>query len=257
MIQDCLIRFSLPISQCRGQAYDGAANMSGYISGVAARIQRIEQSAIFVHCLVHSNNLCLKSLSRISVCVHESLHLVMGLGQLIRFSPKQCTLFEAFQAEMTPGAPTLKPLCPTRWTVRTKAIDSVLRNYSVLLNELKIVQQSKDEYAMKAHGYLDTMGKFKAFFGLKLSFSATEQLSHTLQGKDTSLQQAVAAFQLAVSFLERQRTEEAFSSFYKSVLFESHNLTEKPVLPHQRESTMLQLPHSFSNPESLLPTVLF
>ena len=95
------------------------------------------------------------------------------------------------------------------------------------------------------------MGKFKAFFGLKLSFSATEQLSHTLQGKDTSLQQAVAAFQLAVSFLERQRTEEAFSSFYKSVLFESHNLTEKPVLPHQRESTMLQLPHSFSNPESL------
>ena len=90
LIQDCLIRFSLPISQYRGQAYDGAANMSGYISGVAARIQRIEH-----------------------------------------FSPKRCTLFEAFQAEMTPGAPTLKPLCPTRWTVRTKAIDSVLRKYSV------------------------------------------------------------------------------------------------------------------------------
>ena len=156
---------------------------------------------------------------------------------------------------MTPGAPTLKPLCPTRWTVRTKAIDSVLRNYSVLLNELKIVQQSKDEYAMKAHGYLDTMGKFKAFFGLKLSFSATEQLSHTLQGKDTSLQQAVAAFQLAVSFLERQRTEEAFSSFYKSVLFESHDLTEKPVLPRQRRPPKRidngAAPHSFSNPESL------
>ena len=150
---------------CRGQAYDGAANMSGYISGVAARIQRVEPSAIFVHCLAHSNNLCLKSVSRISVCVHESLDLVMGLGQLIRFSPKRSTLFEALQAEMTPGAPTLKPLCPTRWTVRTKAIDSVLRNYSVLLNELEIVQQSKDEYAMKAHayGYLDTMGKFKAF----------------------------------------------------------------------------------------------
>ena len=35
-VKDCLTRFSLPLSQCRGQAYDGAANMSGHISGVAA-----------------------------------------------------------------------------------------------------------------------------------------------------------------------------------------------------------------------------
>ena len=38
-IKDCLVRFSLPVGQCRGQAYDGASNMSGYLSGVATRIQ--------------------------------------------------------------------------------------------------------------------------------------------------------------------------------------------------------------------------
>ena len=43
LIKDCLLRFSLPLSQCRGQAYDGASNMSGYITGVAARIQEIWQ----------------------------------------------------------------------------------------------------------------------------------------------------------------------------------------------------------------------
>ena len=53
VIKDSLIRFALPISQCRGQAYDGAANMSGHISGVATRIQEIEPTAVFVHCLGH------------------------------------------------------------------------------------------------------------------------------------------------------------------------------------------------------------
>ena len=46
LIKDCLVRFSLPLSQCRGQAYDGASNMRGHISGVAARIQEIEPTAI-------------------------------------------------------------------------------------------------------------------------------------------------------------------------------------------------------------------
>ncbi len=38
VIKDCLIRLALPLSQCHGQAYDGASNMSGHVSGVAARI---------------------------------------------------------------------------------------------------------------------------------------------------------------------------------------------------------------------------
>ncbi len=40
IIKDCLIRYNLPITQCYGQAYDGAANMSGIVSGVAKRIEQ-------------------------------------------------------------------------------------------------------------------------------------------------------------------------------------------------------------------------
>ena len=39
VIKDCLVRFALPLVQCRGQAYDGASNMLGHINGVAAQIQ--------------------------------------------------------------------------------------------------------------------------------------------------------------------------------------------------------------------------
>ena len=86
--------------------------MSGHVRGVAAQIQHEEPVAIFVHCLAHSTNLCLKTLGRQSICVHEALDLVTGLSQLIRFSPKRS--FNTLQAQMSPGAPTLKPLSPTR-----------------------------------------------------------------------------------------------------------------------------------------------
>ena len=69
VLKDCLVRLALPISQCRGQAYDGASNMSGHISGVAARIQECESTAIFVHCLAHCTNLCLQKVGSQVVCV--------------------------------------------------------------------------------------------------------------------------------------------------------------------------------------------
>ena len=64
----------------------------------------------------------------------------------------------------------------------------------MLQETLEIIKEGKDEYALKAIGYLNSMDTFSTYFGLELSklvFSATEQLSITLQGTDTSLQQAV------------------------------------------------------------------
>ena len=52
---------------------------------------------------------------------------------------------------------------------------------------------------MKAGGYLNQMEKFSCLFGLKLShlvFAATEQLSLTIQGKDTTIAEAVQASKL-------------------------------------------------------------
>lgn len=58
VIKDVLIGCSLPISQCRGQAFDGASNMSGVRNGVQALIKQEESRALYVHCLAHSLNLC-------------------------------------------------------------------------------------------------------------------------------------------------------------------------------------------------------
>ena len=121
--------------------------------------------------------------------------------------------------------PSLKILCPTRWTVRTRTIEAVVSNYEVVITSLiEIHDTGRDEYALKAGGYLSTMEKFSAFFGLKLShliYSATEQLSIALQGQNTTMQEAVESANLALRFLESQRNDDMFDRFYSRIVEDS------------------------------------
>lgn len=98
LIKDSLIRFNIPLAQCKGQAYDGASSMSGYINGVAANIQKAEPSALYVHCLAHCTNLCLQTAGRQIGCIRDALDLVMGLSKLIRLSPKRSQSFVSVNA---------------------------------------------------------------------------------------------------------------------------------------------------------------
>ena len=41
-IKDVLFRMGLPLSNCRGQCYDGASNMSGAKGEVAAQLTAVE-----------------------------------------------------------------------------------------------------------------------------------------------------------------------------------------------------------------------
>ena len=102
-----------------------------------------------MHCLAHSLNLCLQDVDRVCETIREGLHLVMELVQLIKWSPERSSLFEKLKGEMSPGAHDLRPLCPTRWTVRT----GVIQNYATLCQALDGIHASgRHEYAMKAGG---------------------------------------------------------------------------------------------------------
>lgn len=170
-LSDVCIRCILPFEKCRGQAYDGAANISGHLHGVAARVKQEQSAALHVHCLAHSLNLCLQDAARACTSIRDILHLVMELVQLIKWSPKRSSLFQQVKCEISPETQDLKPLCPTRWTVRTGAIHAVIINYALLCKVLDEISTSgRDEYAMKAGGFLQQMEKFSTYFGLKLGY---------------------------------------------------------------------------------------
>lgn len=109
-LKDCLIRLCLPILQCRGQAYDGASNMSSHPNGVAAQIEKDVPAALFLHCFAHCANLCLQTVGCQCVPIQDALDLVVELSSLIRYSPKRSPLFSTLQTKLSPGSQTLKPL---------------------------------------------------------------------------------------------------------------------------------------------------
>ena len=243
VIQDSLIRCGISLSSCRGQAYDGAANMAGHLRGVAARIQAEEPKALFVHCLAHSVNLCLQECGRQSKVIRDGLSLVNEICNFIKSSPKRLSLFERMKIEsgMSSSLPSLKPLCPTRWTVRTGAVLSVLKNYAIVQEELEHLGQGSGDSSAKATGLSINMEQFQSFFGLKLSymvFVAVEQLATTLQSKSITANLCSQSGQAATQFLERQRSVESFENFYENVLADSKDVTNEPKLPRKK-----RIPH--------------
>lgn len=54
-----LDKLNLNMANCRGQAYDGAASMSGVFRGTAALITKDYPKAVYQHCRAHCLNLTL------------------------------------------------------------------------------------------------------------------------------------------------------------------------------------------------------
>ena len=212
--------------------------MAGHLNGVQAKIQHDEPRAHYVHCAAHTLNLCLQECGKQSKPIRDALALVNELSNFIRLSPRRLAQFEHIQSNLSSNLPSLKPLCPTRWIVRTSAILSVIKNYKVLQEEFDALSHGTDEAASKASGLLINMEQFHTFFGLKLSyiiFVTTEQLATTLQKKDITAQMCIQGSQAAIQFLQRQRTEADFNFFYDAIVTESKDLTTEPKLPRRRQ----------------------
>ena len=89
VIVDALVRFQLPLSQLRGQAFDGASNMLGRNSGVAALIKQIQQKALATHCHGHSLNLSVKDLTSQTHILNNTIGTVGEMCILVKFSSKR------------------------------------------------------------------------------------------------------------------------------------------------------------------------
>jgi hypothetical protein len=76
-LKDVLTRLNLSLENCRGQAYDGAANTQGKVKGLATRINEENPTALKVHCLALSLNLC--DVARKCASVRDALDLVQEI----------------------------------------------------------------------------------------------------------------------------------------------------------------------------------
>ena len=134
VIKNILLRLNLGLSRCRGQCYDGASNMTGKKNGVATQILKLEERALFIHCSDHSPNLAANDALKVVPMMKNAFDVTHEICKLIKFCPRREAMFDKLKSDTAPGTPGIRVLCPTRWTVRTQSLKSIIDNYEVLLD---------------------------------------------------------------------------------------------------------------------------
>lgn len=164
VVKDILLRMNIDIQHCRGQCYDGAANVAGSLSGLQTKIRDIEPRALFVHCAAHTLNLVVQDAISSVPAYRDILQTFGTLITYVRDSPKRLRWFEVLQKQDTNA---LRPYCPTRWVLRESALTSVMSNYTELCSFMdEISEQDKSEVGAKAAGFSNQLDKFSTYFNL-------------------------------------------------------------------------------------------
>ena len=95
--------------------------------------------------------------------------LVQELTAFIRGSPKSLAWFSHFKDEDEENkSKSLRPFCPTRWTMRLVSIQAITSNYAAIFSWLKEVNsKERNATGVKAGGFLKVFKKFKSFSCLR------------------------------------------------------------------------------------------
>jgi hypothetical protein len=129
---DALISFlqtvGLDISNCRGQSYDNASNMSGKYIGMQTLIRQKSPYAIFVPCSVHSLNLV--GQAAVDSC-REAVSFFDFVQQVYNFFSASTNRYNLLKNKLVPkGLLMPKRLSATRWSAHADAIKALRLGYT-------------------------------------------------------------------------------------------------------------------------------
>lgn len=250
-IIDALVRFNLPIEKLRGQCYDGGANMAGVRNGVQNIIKAKQPLAVFIHCTAHSLNLAVQDSVKQNTWMRDTLFLVNEIGVFIQNSPKRVAAFECLQQEYETHTSSPRPLCSTRWTVRVNAVDSIIKNYNILIEFFGDIADSnteRPEVGAKANGLLKSLENWITHISLYISYNLlepVERLSKILQTQSETLSGCREAANLTVGQLKKMKNSASFQKMWNIMMEQRDDMAlSGPDLPRGRRSTKYVL---FSN----------
>ena len=96
----------------------------------------------------------------------DSLDTARDVTKLIKDSPCSDNIFTKLNAKTSLGAPGIRALCPTRWTVRDDSLQGILANFEALQSvweeALEYVKDS--DIKTRIRGVLTQMRNFDIFF---------------------------------------------------------------------------------------------
>ena len=174
-------------------------------------------------------------------CMCDALDLALEICKLLKYSPRRDAIFHKLHQELTPQAPGIQNLCPTRRTVRALSLESIRVNYSALEatwdEALEVCSQS--EVKARITGVQSKMKDFDFLFGLLLGeriLKHTDNLSKTLQATAMSAVEAYSVVKLCIDVFKKIRTVDDFDLFWELAKTTQNSLEVKdPALPRARK----------------------
>ena len=220
---------SLDMNNLRGQAYDGAGNMAGAISGVSTRIQRLYPKAFYFHCASHRLNLAVASSTAIR-CIRNMMDSIRKCCETFRFSPKKNFLLRTKIKEMMSEdmRNTLLDVCKTRWLQRIDGLERVQEMIKPILETLDMISNNYDGSFNKdarndAQGIYWTFKSFHFIVHLiivRFVMSYTLPLTYELQEKQLDVVKVYKAVDTVIQSLKecREQVDTQHAKWFKEVV---------------------------------------
>ncbi|KAK0156468.1 Zinc finger MYM-type protein 1 [Merluccius polli] len=144
-LADCVIKMvsdlGLDLSNCRGQAYDNASNMSGKYNGLQAQLKKNKPLIHYIPCAAHSLNLV--GVNCVENCCREASQFFYLLQALYAFySASTHRWNKVFTGNITL---TLKSLSSTRWSCRGDSTRALRENYAEIRGALQMLASDNEE----------------------------------------------------------------------------------------------------------------
>ena len=242
-ILDVFRRLVLKVQDLRGQCYDGAAVMSGAKAGVAAKILELEDRALFTHCKMHSLNLAVQDCVCTVPALRDFLHFVQELITFLRDSPKRCSTVKQVAESVECAQTNIRPLCPTRFTLRFRALDGVKNQLRILPDVLDQIGNTSSDFKVKStvSGFQRQLCQFEFYFCLTVSlkiFEKTDVLSKELQKMQVSCGEAISMTSVVRQDFLKMRNEDFFRTLWSDSLKLAVRMNaDEPRVPRLRRSS--------------------
>ena len=246
----------LHIADMVGQAYDGAANMSGTYSGVQARIKGLNPTRVlYVHCYSHALNLVIVNTCSTNRVARNFFGVLESLYVFIQASSKRHDVFEQYQKKLYPDQPivTIKRLSDTRWSCRSDSVRVVKQTLGAIIATLEeIGDSSGDRRAAETNAILKSLD-FEFILALEVFadlLSLSKILSDYLQKSNIDIIVAMEMVSSVKSILCDRRSEEEFSKIWTASQTEAHKLGIDPTPPRRRSRQVSRRIDATSTPQA-------
>lgn len=236
IVKDILVRLDLSTENLRGQCYDGASQMSGKFTGLQKLIKDLQPRATYIHCTAHSLNLAVEDSLRLLPNMRDIMNLAKDLINTVRESPKRLNIFQSVQVESGNSSTSLRPLCPTRWTMRASSIKQIIVNYESLIEFFqKFSNENSTDAASKCAGYFEKMEQFKTYFFMTLYcyvMIPVEEVNTKIQSSHIGATEVEMMLNNMSTILEKRRL--GFEEFWEESLLKKPDMVHEPTLPRQQ-----------------------